>query len=112
MLFAFGGVGSLGWALGGAVSLAHELEETAAQGDAIVMCGASRQPATRGIERLTQLATDAALSPAVLMECLYYASDPALLPLIRLVAALRPENHAQAEEQLRPLLRDIGWHKH
>jgi hypothetical protein len=92
--------------------LAREEEETAAQGDAIVLCSAARQPATRGIERLTQLATDAALSPAVLIECLYYASDPALLPLIRLVAALGPENYAQAEEQLRALLEDRGRHKH
>ena len=45
-----------------------------------------------------------AVSPSVLLECLYYAAEEDLLRLMRLAAALDPSKRAQAEEQLRALL--------
>ena len=47
-------------------------------------------------EVLRQVLTDAALSPSELLEHIYYAGEPELARLIRLVAALEPEQRAQA----------------
>jgi hypothetical protein len=65
-----------------------------------------------GLNPFHRLATDAAVSPSVLIECIYYAADPHLLTLIRLLAALGSEKHPYAEEQLRALLREREPSKH
>jgi len=53
---------------------------------------------------LTQVLTRAGVSPAVLLECLYDAAEDDLLTLMRLAAALTPQQRAQAEDMLRALL--------
>jgi hypothetical protein len=55
-------------------------------------------------EVLAQVPTATAVSPSVLLECLYYAAEEDLLRLMRLAAVLNPPRRAQAEEQLRALL--------
>ena len=55
-------------------------------------------------EVLTQLLTKAGVSPAGLLECLYDAAEDDLLILMRLAAALDPQQRAQAETMLRTLI--------
>ena len=55
-------------------------------------------------EVLTQVLTRAGVSPAVLLECLYDAAEDDLLTILRLAAALTPQQRAQAVDMLRALL--------
>ena len=67
--------------------------------------GASIAKLIAASEVLTHVLTSAGVSPAVLLECLYYASNEDLLRLMRLVATLEPEQRAQAEAQLKAMVK-------
>ena len=66
--------------------------------------GASIAKLIAASEVLTHVLTSAGVSPAVLLECLYYASNEDLLRLMRLAAALEPDQRAQAEAQLEAMV--------
>ena len=53
---------------------------------------------------LTQVLTQADVSPARLLECLYCAAEDDLLTILRLAAALSPEQRAQAADMLWAML--------
>ena len=55
-------------------------------------------------EVLTQVLTRAGVSPAGLLECLYCAAEDDLLTILRLAAALSPEQRAQAVDMLWAML--------
>ena len=56
-------------------------------------------------EVLTHVLTSAGVSPAVLLECLYYASnEDDLLTIIRLAVALDPQQRTKAVEMLWAML--------
>ena len=67
--------------------------------------GASIAKLIAASEVLTHVLTSAGVSPAVLLECLYYASNEDVLRLMRLAAALEPDQRAQAEAQLEAMVR-------
>ena len=67
--------------------------------------GASIAKLIAASEVLTHVLTSAGVSPAVLLECLYYASNEDLLRLMRLAAALEPDQRAQADAQLEAMVR-------
>ena len=67
--------------------------------------GASIAKLIAASEVLTHVLTSAGVSPAVLLECLYYASNEDLLRLMRLAAALKPDQRAQADAQLEAMVR-------
>ena len=67
--------------------------------------GASIAKLIAASEVLTHVLTSAGVSPAVLLECLYYASNENLLRLMRLAAALEPDQRAQVEAQLEAMVR-------
>ncbi len=55
-------------------------------------------------EVLTHVLTSAGVSPAVLLECLYDAAKDDLLTIIRLAAALDPQQRAKAMDMLWAML--------
>ena len=67
--------------------------------------GASIAKLIAASEVLTHVLTSAGVSPAVLLECLYYASNEDLLRLMRLAAALEPDQRAQVEAQFEAMVR-------
>ena len=69
-------------------------------------CEASLSSLLAACQVLAPVLTQGAVSAPVLLECLYYAADEDLLRLIRLMAALDPDQRAQVEEQLRALPRE------
>jgi hypothetical protein len=61
-------------------------------------CAASLSSLLAACQVLAPVLTQGAVSAPVLLECLYYAADEDLLRLIRLMAALDPDQRAQVEE--------------
>ena len=55
-------------------------------------------------EVLTQALTQAEVRPSDLLACLYYAAEDDLLTILRLAAALSPEQRAQAADMLGAML--------
>ena len=53
---------------------------------------------------LTQVLTQTGVRPAVLLECLYCAAEDDLVTILRLAAALTPQQRAQATDMLWAML--------
>ncbi len=66
--------------------------------------GASIAKLIAASEVHTHVLTSAGVSPAVLLECLYDAAKDDLLTIIRLAAALNPQQRAKAVEMLWAML--------
>jgi hypothetical protein len=55
------------------------------------------------IETLARALTESAVGPSELTECLYYAAEDDLLRIMRLVAALEPEQRNRVYEDLKAM---------
>ena len=53
---------------------------------------------------LTQVLTQTGVRPSDLLACLYYAAEDDLLTILRLAAALSPQQRAQAVDMLGAML--------
>ena len=64
------------------------------------MSSSEYEASLAALQTFTQVLADTGVSPSELTECAYYAAEPDLMRIMRLVAALNAEQRAQAYEML------------
>ncbi len=64
------------------------------------MSSSEYEASLAAVQAFAQVLADTGVSPSELMECAYYAAEPDLMRLMRLVAALSPDQRARAYDML------------